>query len=83
MFSIEGITVACASWGLGISKLQFLIKKLKKKKFSSCKFLLIFVIKTEDPELYPDPNMDPDPHKSVRIHNPADKSVKMAGTADT
>jgi hypothetical protein len=50
--------------GLGISKLQFLIKK-EEKKFQLYFFLQILVIKTLDP--YPDPDsnsleiLDPDP----------------------
>jgi hypothetical protein len=43
--------------GLGISKLQFLIKKLKN--FSALYFFQFLVIKTLDPEL--DPDSDPDP----------------------
>ncbi len=35
--------------GLGITKLQFLIKNISI--FFSCKFFLIFVIKTLDPDL--------------------------------
>jgi hypothetical protein len=48
--------------GLGISKLQFLIKKSKKKK--SCflvYFLLLLVIKTLDPDLNSLEMLDPDP----------------------
>jgi hypothetical protein len=42
--------------GLGISKLQFFIKKIKK--ISAVFFSLILVIKTLNPN--PDPELDPD-----------------------
>jgi hypothetical protein len=49
--------------GLGICKLQFLIKK-GKKQFSAVFFFLRLVIKTLDPDPYPDPDslemLDPD-----------------------
>jgi hypothetical protein len=59
--------------GLGISKLQFLMKKERKKIFS-CIFFFILVIETLDP--YLDPNslemLDPDPYPDS-IHNTANK----------
>jgi hypothetical protein len=64
-FGAEGFSVGVLYGGLGISKLKFLIKKYKF--FLSCKiFLLFFVIKTLDPELDPDSQLekmlDPHPH---------------------
>jgi len=46
--------------GLGISKLQFLIKKIKIK-ISSCKFFSILGHQTLDPQLEKmlDPDLDP------------------------
>jgi hypothetical protein len=64
----EGISCSlCVLYGgLGITKLQFF--------FSAVHFFQFLVIKTLDPDPYPDPQLgkmlDPDPHKINADHNP-------------
>ncbi len=56
--------------GLGISELQFLIRKIEKTNFS-CKIFKTFVIKT----LNPDPQVEKilDPHQIYADPNPGDE----------
>jgi hypothetical protein len=52
--------------GLGISKLQSLIKKILKK-FPAVNFFQFLVIKTLDLELDPHWDLDPDPHSEKNL----------------
>jgi hypothetical protein len=65
MFWSARCSLGILYWGLGISKLKFLIKKIFKK-FPAVNFLNFLVIKILDLELDPDPQLekmlDPDPH---------------------
>jgi hypothetical protein len=61
--------------GLGITKLQFFIKKISSF-FSAVNYFQFLIIKTLDSELDSDPDtqlrkmLDPESTKSMRIHNP-------------
>jgi hypothetical protein len=59
MFCLRAESFSCSLGvlyrGLGISKLEFLIKKITYN-FSALNFFLFLVIKTLDPELDPDPD---------------------------